>query len=131
MTSKNFEKILELVDEKEFVEMWNDNALNIVSTLFAEKKIPVTLQNLVEYVFRPFGVIGGAFSTVDEDRDEERCARVIFTHKYGPKWSRIIAASFSHQLEAYFKCHTKSTISPGTVTITILDKSIMDDSKSQ
>jgi hypothetical protein len=129
MTRKNFETILKLIDEKEFVEMWNDNGLNIVSTLFTERKLPMSLHNFLEYALRPFGVIGGAFSSVDVIRDEEGYAHVIITHKYGPKWSRIIAASFSHQLAIFFKCHTTAAISPGTLTIKLFDKSLIEASE--
>jgi hypothetical protein len=57
VTRKNFTEILELVDEKVFIEGWKYDALNVVPVLFSEKHIPLTLDNLIEHEYKPFGIL--------------------------------------------------------------------------
>jgi len=124
ITGRNFETLLELLDEQRFIDMWKYDALNLVTTIFGEKNIPLTLDNLIEYEYKIFGVMGGAFKSVSAYKDNEGHTNIVFTHRYGLKWSRIIAAVFSHQLSIYFKCHTSSEIIPSSTILRILEKNI-------
>lgn len=112
------------IDEDVFVEDFGDNVMNLVPSIFAERNIPVILSNLIDYEYKPFGEMEGAYKHVSAHVDEDGWTNRVFTHRYSTKWSRIIARVFSRQLSACFKCHTSSTITPSIVKIKILDKNI-------
>jgi hypothetical protein len=123
VTARNFEKILELLDEQFFIDTWRYDE-NLVNGIFGQRGIALTLDNLIDYEYQIFGTLGGAFKSVSAYKDSEGYTNIVFTHRYGLKWSRIVAAVFTEQLSTYFKCHTSSEIIPSKTTIKILDKNI-------
>jgi hypothetical protein len=61
LTAKNFRAHLEHIDEDVFVNEFKDNAVNLVPAILADRKIPLTLNNLIhtntkhlEYTVVPF-----------------------------------------------------------------------------
>jgi hypothetical protein len=98
MTANNFQAHLEHIDEDVIVNEFKDNAINLVPAILAERNIPLNLENLVEYEYKPFGVLGGAFLSVNSYRDEEDYKSITFRHIHGVKWSRILAKAISVQL---------------------------------
>jgi hypothetical protein len=124
LSSQNFESLLEKTDEEVFVREFSRNALGIVRATLIARNIPLTVDNLIEYEYKTFGVLGGAFQSVTSYKDPEGHTCIVFKQRYGEKWSRVIARVFGEQLETLFKCHVDSSISPNAIILKILETNI-------
>jgi hypothetical protein len=123
LTSQNFESLLEKTDEV-FVQEFSRNALGIVRATLIARNILLTVDNLIEYEYKTFGVLGGAFQSVTSYKDPEGHTCIVFKHRYGEKWSRVIARVFGEQLQTLFNCHVDSSISTNAVILKILETNI-------
>lgn len=124
LTARNFRTLLDNVSEEVIVNEFQNNALDMIPSFFIERNIPMTLDNLVEYAFKAFGLIGGAFQSVNIFTDEEGHKCVALRHRYGIKWSRVLAAGMKPHLSEWLNCPIAEKATPGVVTLVILDKSV-------
>ena len=122
LTAKNFQAHLEHIDEEVFINEFKDNALNLVPAILAERKIELTLDDLIEYEYKSFGVLGGAFLSVNSYTNEEGYRCIMFRHPHGIKWSRIIAKAISYELKEFFGYHASDEAKPNMVVVKILEK---------
>jgi hypothetical protein len=131
LTSRNFKTLLDNIDEEVLSKDFKNNALDMIPAFFVEKNIPMTLDNLVEYAFKPFGLIGGSFQGFNIFRNEEGYQCITLRHRYGIKWSRILSAGMVPSLSICLNCHVTANIMPGVVTLKILDKNIQSQCSEQ
>jgi hypothetical protein len=122
LTAKNFQAHLDHIDENVIVNEFKDNALNLIPAILAERHIPLTLENLIKYQYEGFGVIGGAFLSIQLYSDDEGYRNIMIRHRHGMKWSRIISKAVPVHLETLFGYHTSVEITPYLVKLRILEK---------
>ena len=119
MAPQIFEYLLENVDEKIWLESW-EITLSAVTSQIELYDLDLTLDALVKHLFGNIGMKMGAFDRFSYSYDQnERIGYLVVMHKYGDKWSRIIANAFSNLFEAKFDCTVEHAVSPNTVKITI------------
>jgi hypothetical protein len=123
LTAKNFQAQINNIEEDVVVNEFKDNAINLMPAILAERHIPLTLENLIEYEYRPFGVVGGAFLSVQLYVDDDGHRNIMIRHRHGIKWSRILSKAVPAQLEILFGYHTAVELTPYLVRLKILEKS--------
>ncbi|HKU49082.1 MAG TPA: hypothetical protein VJP79_03950, partial [Nitrososphaera sp.] len=112
-----FVKMLNLMDEEALKNILaNDGNSHAISNL-KQNRLPLTLDTLIEYIFKTGALYSGAYTSFHHYIDSERRLCLVFDHKFGLKWSRIIAASFSRLIEMALHRQAESEVLPYTVTI--------------
>jgi hypothetical protein len=115
-----FAKMLELMDEKALTEIiTNDGNAHAMSAL-KQNKLPITLTTVIENIFKTGARYSGAYKSFHHYADTEGYECLVFDHKYGMKWSRIIATGFSRLIEMAVDARVKSEILPYTVTLRVM-----------
>lgn len=115
--------MIEVVDEK-MIE-WLHKANNeIWPSVMIRDNVPTDIENFVEYSFGNIAKMAGLFSTFRHHIDNEGHLCLIFEHKFGIKWSKMISEVFSESLANLFKIEVKSQALQNTVVITVLEKDL-------
>lgn len=115
-----FEHLLDVIDDRIWLESWEIIFSEVVPQAFELCGLDLTVENVVNNVIGNIGVKMGAFDRLSYDYDEnEKAAYLVLVHRYGTKWSRILACAFSNFLESKFKCMIKHEISSSAVRIII------------
>jgi hypothetical protein len=65
--------------------------------------IPTTIVNFVQYSFGNVAKRAGLFSNFGYYIDEKGFLRLIFEHKFGIKWSKVLSVVFAESLVDLFK----------------------------
>lgn len=115
-----FEHLLDAVDDKVWLDSWDLTFSEIIPQVFELCGLDFTIDNVANHVFGNIGTKMGAFDRISYDYDKnEKIAYLVLVHRYGTKWSRILACAFSNFLESKFKCTIKHETSSSTVRIII------------
>lgn len=97
--NESFRFFLENIDEHKMIEHFTEFILTHVKSIYVTQNIPITLENVLKYTFRHLAQHGGSFHEFTHHVDEEGRLCLIFIHKYGLRWSRILSQVFSKYLE--------------------------------
>lgn len=114
---------IDKVDEAEFISEMKKLYSLFISSLYAQKKIPVTLENLIRFSFEELAVYGGAIKSVSRYTDEQDGKVCIYCiHNYDLKWSRIIGSALADHIESMLHYHTSCRFFSNGFEIKILEK---------
>ena len=86
---------IESIDEKEMLELLQNHMTNQIIPFFKMNDMELTLKNFIENFFQRIFLWSGFYTSFNYDKTEDQL-RLIFKHKYGTKWSRIIEKIFFH-----------------------------------
>ena len=101
LTNKNFRLFVDCIDEKTLLDSFNENSCDLIPTIFNQRNIPITLDNIIEYCYKGIGLSAGTFhdfSYYKDKEDDHLC--LLFRHNFGIKWSRVLAAGIAYQIES-------------------------------
>ncbi len=120
---KVFLSLLDLIDdENKIVEIfWNEGGSTVLS-YFNHKNIPLTKENIIEHICERIGLWTGHYSFFSHYTDSEGYTCLVFDHKFGIKWSRILARLHSKSFEHWLGLNTLTNITSKTVVLKILEK---------
>jgi hypothetical protein len=121
--SRQFSGFLEMLDEARTAEIMKYDGINDVLSFFRHRNIPITLESIIKFAFENIAVSTGACYKFSQHIDDGS-RTLVFDHRYGMKWSRIISNVFSSMLQETCNVHTSVNILPNSVLIKILEKDI-------
>lgn len=106
LTNKNFRLFVDCIDEKTLLDSFNENSSDLIPTIFNQRNIPLTLDNIIEYCYKGIGLSAGTFhdfSYYEDKEDDHLC--LLFRHNFGIKWSRVLADGIAYQIESTLGYH--------------------------
>ena len=116
-----FVKMLNLMDEEGLKNILaNDGNSHAISAL-KQNRLPLTIDTLVEHIFKTGALYSGAYTSFHHYSDSGRGLCLVFDHKFGLKWARIIAASFARLIEMAVHLQAETEVLPYTVTIRLVN----------
>jgi hypothetical protein len=116
-----FSYLLGEVDEKIWIKSWEIALEQITPEVFAMHNLEPTLDNLLRHLLGDIGPRVGIFDKCTF-YDEAENYRLVMAHKYGIKWSRILAISFSNMFVKAFQVKVTTQVSKNTLTLKIYKK---------
>lgn len=115
--------LIQEANEARFIEHWKNLGIKFVEGYFRQNRIAFTFENFVKYYLEELAIYAGIIKGVSKHVDEQDGKMCLFLiHSYDSKWSRIIGATYSFQIEQFLKVHTTLKIFPDSVEIKILEK---------
>jgi hypothetical protein len=119
---KVFSSFLELMDEDRVIEILTNYGMEAVESLFSHTNKPISLYTWIKYAYEGVAKWTGQFSFFIHYVDNERYINLVMDHKYGMKWSRILASFHSKILQKLLKCPVENKITGSTVILKIATK---------
>ena len=120
MPHKDFQSILNDVDENKFVQNLQKNNLDLIPGIFLERGIPFTFDNVIKIVFEIIGRFSGIYSTFTHRKEKDGSTMLIFSHGFDLKWSHILAITFSNFIKIHLNLDSEYQMMPSTVMIQVL-----------
>lgn len=95
-----FTEIVNLIDEDKLMRLpYEKGAGDYATAIFAHNNIPLTIDNLVRYVFEGISLWAGTYKTFRYRKDDSGKTELVFEHKYGIKWSKAVGYTFSRFIQ--------------------------------
>lgn len=117
---KIFTAMFEMIDEDKMIYLLNNVAIDTMPSVFAHSNIDPTIDNLIKYCFEGIFVWGGMCSSFRHYVDEHGYRCLVLEHKYGIKWSNILAITFSDFIKIHLNLDSEYKVMPSTVIIKVL-----------
>ncbi|MDE1832744.1 MAG: hypothetical protein KGI02_10330 [Thaumarchaeota archaeon] len=95
---KYFEAFIELLDENKHIELLTNVSVETMQAVYVHDNIPFTLDGLIKHHFEKVALWAGAYRRFRHYVDEEGYTCLVFDHKLGIKWSRILGASICNMI---------------------------------
>jgi hypothetical protein len=92
-----------------------------VPAFLHDLNVPLTIENFVEYAARRVGINSRTIDNVTFHLDVDRNRILVFTHRFGLKWSRVLSSSLAIFIEEIFHYRTERSVYPGSFVIKILN----------
>jgi hypothetical protein len=122
---KVFLHILDFVDdENKVIEILLNEGGTTVLSYFNHNNISITKENYIRHICERIGLWTGQYSFFTHYVDSEGYTCLVFDHKLGIKWSRILASLHSMALERWLGLKTVVNITSQTVMLKISEKDI-------
>lgn len=113
-----YSTIIEILPEKILVDLVTRIISEMVQSIFAHNNTSYTMDNMAKSYFENVGLWSGIYSIFKRYGDADS-TNLIFEHKYGIKWSRIIAQSISNLLKETLHLSSDYKILPNTVILKV------------
>lgn len=94
-----FLSFLDLMDEYKIIEIIKNEGVQAVKSYFAHKGIPLTKDSLIKYALEGIAMWTGQYSFFTHYVDNDGYTCLVFNHKFGLKWSRILKSLHSVSIE--------------------------------
>lgn len=114
---------LQMLDENKTTEIMKSDAHSIIAYL-KHNKIPVTKENMIKYCFQTLALWTGVCTVFREHVDNQGYRHLIFDHRYGIKWSRIVSDVFSDLIKDTLGFPSEVSLLPNTFEIKMLEREI-------
>lgn len=118
-----YSSIIDTSSEKSLVDVTSRTANEMVQSIFSHNSIPYTMDNMIKFYFESVGLWSGLYN-IFKHYNEIGSTILVFEHKYGIKWSRVISQSISNLVKETLHRQPENKILPNTVIITV-DKDII------
>lgn len=119
VTSRQFAAFLEMFDEDRAVEIMKKDGTEANVAYLHHHNIPVTLDSIMDVCFANLTPAAGVITKFSHYVDENGFRCLVFDHRYGIKWSRIISKVFSYVLEQTCNIHASVDLLPNTIIMKI------------
>lgn len=114
-----WKKVVNLLDEKEMIEMLESAGANTFLILFEHNNIPMTMDNLIKYLFETMSLWAGCYHRFTSQKDRQGYTSLVFEHDFGIKWSNAIGTVFGDVIKKSLNITPEVKYMPSTVTIKI------------
>lgn len=104
--------------EKTLVDLVSRTISEMVQSIFAHNNISYTMDNMVKFYFESVGLWSGLYNIFKRYSDMGSTS-LVFEHKYGIKWSKIIAQSISNLMKETLNLSSEHRILPSTVILQV------------
>src|SRR6185312_10099574 len=93
--SKSWASMIDLMDETKLLNILNNEGITTMYSMFIHNNTPLTLNSVIKYCFQEMALWSGMYSTFRQF-DNHNHIDLIFEHKYGIKWSKILENAFTN-----------------------------------
>jgi predicted DNA binding CopG/RHH family protein len=121
VTHKMWIEILEVLDEELFIKLFENEAEPSMIALLTLNNIAITKENLIRYVYSTLALWSGMYTYFSYYNDVNGNTVLVFNHRYGLKWSRILSAVFSNTFQRNLGYQTKGEINQNIVKLTLIE----------
>jgi hypothetical protein len=118
-------ELLLTFEEDKLARLYSSVIDDLVPTMLLQSRLPLNLENWIEYVFKGQLLFGGSYQVFSYFKDGEGHVNLVFRHQHGIKWSRILSTVYMQFLEKAMNIHTTSSVLPSSVTIKTIERNIM------
>jgi hypothetical protein len=115
------EFIIENIEEEKWIDEIKSIVMGAYRFLLMEHGVRLSLDNIIA-MFSKDAIYSGVYSGFSYYADENGHLVLLFRHDRGMKWSRILAAGYSHLLKESLRLNVSSQVHEGGLEIKILDK---------
>ena len=119
--SKLWGQMVDAIEEEKLLNLLNGEGVGAIYSIFLNNNIPMTLDNFIKYCFQEICLWSGMYSSF-RVFNESGQVTLVFEHKYGPKWSRLISNTFTMMIRTMLNRKAESQVLPNTVKIIIQQK---------
>jgi len=119
--SKLWGQMVDYVEEEKLFNLFNNEEIGAIYSIFLNNNVPMTLDNFIKYCFEEICLWSGMYSSFRVFR-ENGTITLIFEHKYGPKWSELLSSTFTNLIRIMLNHKTESQMLQNTVRITVQEK---------
>lgn len=123
------QKMLEIMDEVKLTEIMKTYGNANVLSVFTNMGVSPTLTGLIKYHFSRSILWSGPYDAFNYYIDNEGYPCLVFEHKFGIKWSRILAETTSEMIRLILGCPIERKVMPSTLVIRIMDRDTGLDEK--
>jgi hypothetical protein len=113
--------MVDLMDEAKLLDILNNEGIGTFYSIFLNNSIPLTTENFIKYCCQEIFLWSGMYSSIRQF-ESSRDITLVFEHKFGIKWSRVMASAFSNIIKILLNHSTETQILPNTVKIIIHKK---------
>ena len=113
-----FAKMLNLMDERSLAEIISTDGNAHVISAMQHNGLPMNMDSLIG-LFKTGLRYTGAYSSFHHYVDENGQLCLVFDHKFGLKWSNVLATATSNLVDLALHCPTETKILPYTVLVRV------------
>lgn len=124
-----YQQMLEIMDEAKLTEIMKTYGNANVQSVFSNLGVAPTLSDLIRYHFTRTILWSGPYNAFNYYIDEEGYPCLVFEHKFGIKWSRIIAETVAEMIRVILGYPTQKKVFPSTCVVRIMDRDTGLDEK--
>jgi hypothetical protein len=119
---KYFQFVVDNITEEDNIKQVAEMHRIWVPAFLHDLNVPLTIENFIEYAARQVGINSRTIDNITYHPDSDtRNLILVFTHRFGLKWSRVLSSGLSIFIEDIFRCRTKLSVYPGSFVIRVLD----------
>ena len=96
---KYFEAFIELLEEEKHIELLTRVSVETMQSVYVHDNVPFTIEGLINHHFEKVALWAGAYRRFRHYIDEEGYTCLVFEHKFGIKWSRVLGASICNMIK--------------------------------
>lgn len=122
---KSFLFLIDRVDEKEHAKHIEDHLFELIQVYFHQRKIPMTLENLINVFFNDIAINSGAVDTINYYVDTNGYTIIIVKHSYNIKWSNTCCYAFEALFRRLLNYHVEYESLQNSIILKILEKNIL------
>lgn len=119
LPSKFWKKIVDQMDENKMMEIFGTEGNDTVLTLFEHDNIPLTMENLIKYVFDGMALWAGGYHRFTSNTDSMGYLNLVFEHDYNLKWSRVFGTAIVQLIEMALGLKPELKVLPSIITIKV------------
>jgi len=113
--------MVQMVDEEKMLDLINNEGIGAIYSIFLNNNVPMTLDTFIKHCFEEICLWSGLYHSFRMFREGGQLI-LVFEHKYGIKWSRIIGNAFTNMIRIMLNHRADSQVLPNTVRITVQEK---------
>ncbi len=110
--------MLDLMDENGLKDVLNNEGVGTIYSIFLNNNVSMTLDNFVKYCCQEICLWAGMYSSFRNFKENGHVT-LVFEHKFGVKWSRVLGETFSNFIRIMLSRPTEFEILPNTVRIKV------------
>lgn len=91
-----FINLLDLAEEERISKIFErEGGFDVIISILAQNNIPITLDNLIKFVFEGIASWAGGYDKFSYQKDKDEKTRLVFEHGFGTKWSKALGSETS------------------------------------
>jgi len=91
---KYFDALIELLEENKHIELLTSVSVETMQAVYVHDNVPFTIDGLIKHHFEKVALWAGAYRRFRHYVDKEGYICLVFEHKFGIKWSRVLGQVF-------------------------------------
>lgn len=112
--------LLNLIREEQLNNILEKEAgYDVIVSILAQNAIPITLDNLIKYVFEGIAFWAGGYNKFSHRKNKEGKTEMFFEHGFGMKWSKAHGSETTKLIKRNTGLNATYKVSPTMITVTV------------